>query len=796
MIIYAIYFMVTFTLALLYIYLGYPILLWILSFFFAKPSVKKRNVYPNVTLIVSCYNEEQVIQDKINNSLKLSYGEEQLSILFVSDGSTDQTDEIIKQNESSRLRLLRVDGRLGKTECLNRAVEFAKGEIIVFSDANAMYHPDAIKRLVENFYDQTVGYVVGLANYSDNKDSLAAISEKSYWKYEIFIKKMESRLHSVVGADGAMYAIRKNLYTKLLPTDINDFVNPLQIIEKGYRGVFEPDAICSEDASDSFEKEFGRKIRIVNRSFSGLLRVKSVLNIAKYGFFSFEICSHKILRWFSPIFVLGLLTSTIILSINMIEPFPLIAILMFMFFFFANIGYFLSENNHVWPIIFAPYYFTMVNFASLIGVVRTILGRNQITWETVRSKGESNKISVHYVLLLQCLLLIFMFIVLPLRLIFWSFFFVTFFVYFGYPVILYIKSLTHTKPIEKGDIYPTISLLISAFNEEEIIEEKLLNSLELDYPEDKLTIIISSDGSTDRTVDIASKFVSDQIVLYDYKIRKGKIGVILNTVSKVKTDIIVFSDANTMYAKDAMKKIVRNFNDPNVGAVSADVILENEKANFGKSESVYYRYERWIQKRESEIDSIVGADGGMYAIRRELFVPPLANTILDDFVISMNIVINGKRLIYDIEAKGYEKNLINNRTEYLRKSRVVAGAIQALKNGQGIPGIKQKWFFFAFFSHKLLRWFIPLFIIILLVSNVLIVFTSPDSNYVFPLYGQIGFYALAIIGMMIPKLNNVRIVGIPFYFCMVNGAALYGLYKGLFNKQEVTWKKFSRISIQ
>ena len=251
-----------------------------MSHFKPATGIAKDAIRPSVSLLISCYNEEAIIRQKLENALQLNYPAGKMQIVVISDGSTDRTDDIVAEFQQSGIRLVRQEGRLGKTCGLNLAMTKIDSDIVVFSDANAMYHQDAIVRLVENFNDPSVGYVVGEARYVNTSTSSASTSENTYWQYEIMIKKMESKVHSVVGGDGAIYATRRELYEPLEQTDINDFVNPLQIIAKGYRGVYEPAAICYEDPAGDFAREFKRKTRIVNRSFSAILRIPAVLNPA------------------------------------------------------------------------------------------------------------------------------------------------------------------------------------------------------------------------------------------------------------------------------------------------------------------------------------------------------------------------------------------------------------------------------------------------------------------------------------------------------------------------------------
>lgn len=786
-----------------YIYIGYPLLLSILSVLIPSRKIEKDYIRPSVSLIISCYNEEDVLREKLDNSFALEYPQDKLEICVVSDASSDRTDEIAREYSGKGVRLIRVEGRVGKTACLNVAVPQTTGAIVLFSDANAIYAPDAINHLVENFSDDQVGYVVGEAQYADKSKTSAAKSEASYWQYEMMIKKMESRLHSMVGGDGAIYAIRRELYEELENTDINDFVNPLQIIAKGFRGIYEPQAICYENTSGSFAKEFGRKIRIVNRSFNGLLRVRSVMNPLKTGIFSFQIISHKLLRWFASYFLLIMGISTVLLAVRGILVFQYATVFIATFLLLADIGYLLSSYSQIWPIFYFPYYFISVNFAAFIGVNRRLRGETQIIWDHHRVVNNDQP-DVSFIAIMRHLVTFGMVLyiaffacsLIPVniamsRIVFWVSLLTILYVYLGYPVVLALWARCCTKPIKHGTDLPEVTLIVCAYNEDEVIEDKIQNSLAIDYPKEKLNIAIASDGSTDNTNKIVRKYEDKQLSFYEYRVRTGKIGAILQTVPELTSEILVFSDANTMYAPDALLKLVRSFSDQSVGGVSADVILQNEETNFGKSESAYYLYERWIQQKETEIGSIIGADGGMYAIRRELFIPPAPNIILDDFVISMNVAIQGKRLVYDSDAKGYEESTIPHFTEFLRKSRVIAGAVQALKQAEGVPAPSQKGLFFSFFSHKMLRWFVPVFLIVLMFTNILIVVCGAGTFYTVCLAGQSIFYLCALLGIIWDK-SRLPFIGIPFYFCLVNGAALYGLYKGCLNKQPVTWKKFSR----
>ena len=377
---------------ILYVYVGYPIILQLLNILLkTKPARQDEMLIPEVSLIISCYNEVDVVKEKIENSLAIDYPKDKLKIIIVSDGSDDGTDEIAKQYSTEGIVLIRQEGRLGKTSAINLAMEQVTSEVVVFSDANAMYETDAIKKLVRNFADETVGYVVGAALYTDGKTSAAAASEDIYWRYEIKLKTLESKLHSVVGGDGAIYAIRRDLFIELDAKDINDFVNPLQIIAQGYRGIFDAEANCLEETAGDFSKEAKRKQRIVNRSFRGLMKVKEVMNPFKFGFFSFEVISHKLLRWLIPVFIVSFAFGSLFLSYQSIHAFQIVTLLGIIFLWLAQIGFLKSREKHSSPIFFIPYYFLMVNYYSLIGVITALAGNIQVTWSTPRTNESDNK---------------------------------------------------------------------------------------------------------------------------------------------------------------------------------------------------------------------------------------------------------------------------------------------------------------------------------------------------------------------------------------------------------------------
>ncbi len=373
---------------LVYVYLGYPLLLTLLARFSEARFSDSDLPAPSVTLLISAFNESQVIAAKLENALALEYPRDRLEIMVISDGSDDGTDEIVQQFSARGVRLLRQEPRMGKTAGLNLGVSEARGQTLVFSDANAMYKPDAVRRLVRHFSSPKVGYVVGNARYYEKgTKSSSAQSEGLYWKLETYLKKKESVFGSVVGGDGAIYAIRRELYSPLLPTDINDFLNPLQIVTRGYSGVFEPAAVCYEEAAENFSQEYRRKVRIISRSLNALRRVPEVLNPLQNTRHWFLLVSHKVLRWFAPFFLILCFAAS---SALWRSPFyKTAALLQFAFYAVALVGWKWRPGNKMGKLLSLAFYFCMVNLASLVGCVKCFRGDLSGKWAPPRQNVQN-----------------------------------------------------------------------------------------------------------------------------------------------------------------------------------------------------------------------------------------------------------------------------------------------------------------------------------------------------------------------------------------------------------------------
>ncbi len=369
---------------LFYAYAGYPVLVWILARFISDKHKKNDgSQLPMVTFFISAYNEESIIEEKIVNSLTFSYPKDLLEIIVISDGSDDRTNEIVEQYAGKGVVLKYYAGRIGKTACLNKTVPTARGEVIVFSDANSMYERDAVRNLVENFADDTIGFVTGYTRYSIDPNDGTSTSVGIYSKIEKFTKKAESAVGSCVGADGAIFAIRKSLYWPLRDADINDFVVPLNIVQQGFRGILEEDAFCTENTARDPQSEVKRQIRITNRTIRAIFNNMALLNPFAYGMFSFELLSHKVVKFISPFFALVLVFCTLIL-VNSGTVYRLFLLALVIIFLVARLGYGSRRFHALSRLSSVCRTFITMNLAILGGWLQFLKGETYTTWSPLK----------------------------------------------------------------------------------------------------------------------------------------------------------------------------------------------------------------------------------------------------------------------------------------------------------------------------------------------------------------------------------------------------------------------------
>ncbi len=367
---------------LVYVYAGYPALLASIA-----PFVRRKNpepgYLPSISFLVAARNEEAGIGKKIEQTLALDYPTDKLEILVLSDGSTDRTDEIVKSFADPRVRLLRMEPRRGKTNAQNRGVREARGEVLVFSDATTVYHPQALRYLAGNYEDPRSGAVSGRYQYFDPEGkSPTGLGTIAFWNYENFLKVLQSRIRTISGCCGCIYSVRRSAYTDLPEDVISDLVQPLWVIRKGYRVVFEDRALAYEETTQSATEEFAMRVRVVARGIRGVLSVADILKPWKFGWVSFQLVSHKVLRWLVPFFLILLFFSSAALAKH--PWFRGAFLLQALFYVWALISTAVPVDRR-WKVLGIPLYFCILNLAALCSVVQLVRGNKYVTWETVRT---------------------------------------------------------------------------------------------------------------------------------------------------------------------------------------------------------------------------------------------------------------------------------------------------------------------------------------------------------------------------------------------------------------------------
>ncbi|MGA7792916.1 MAG: glycosyltransferase family 2 protein [Candidatus Acidiferrales bacterium] len=364
-----------------YISVGYPVLLVLVGMIRRQPRAGL-GYLPTVSILIAAFNEEVSIQNKLEQTLALDYPADRIEIIVLSDGSTDRTDEIVRRFSDPRVRLLRVPDRKGKTYVQNLGVDVARGEVLIFSDATTVYDSLALQYLACNFADPRVGAASGRFHYFDGDEtSPTGIGTIAYWTYETVIKRMQSRISTISGCSGCIYAIRRAVYTPLCPEVISDLVQPLWAIQKGYRVVFEDRALAREATTRSSGQEFSMRVRVVTRGMRGILSVPTLLNPFKHSWVSFQLISHKILRWLVPVFLMMVLIGS---GALWHQPFYRILFVSQCAFYAFGLLTLIVPLHRVWGPLGIPLYFCTINAAAFCSVFEAARGRKHVVWETVR----------------------------------------------------------------------------------------------------------------------------------------------------------------------------------------------------------------------------------------------------------------------------------------------------------------------------------------------------------------------------------------------------------------------------
>lgn len=388
-----------------------------------------------------------------------------------------------------------------------------------------------------------------------------------------------------------------------------------------------------------------------------------------------------------------------------------------------------------------------------------------------------------------------------MKLFFWISIFIIFYTFFGYGILLYL--LVRIKRLFKREAplaytfeeMPSCTLIVAAYNEADYLSEKIENTLALNYPSGKLKFIFVTDGSTDQSPKIISEY--PQIKLLHDDARKGKISAVHRAIAHVDTTLMVFTDANTFLNPEAILLLCRHYKDPKVGAIAGEKrVMIDEAADATAGEGIYWKYESKLKEWDSELYTVVGAAGELFSIRRDLYEPVPTNSVLDDFMISMRIAEKGYKIVYEPEAYAQERSSANITEELKRKIRIAAGGIQsiiwlkALFNPFRFPIL-----FFQYLSHRVLRWTITPFLMIaaLIANGIIILDDQSEMIYTIFFVAQILFYLAAYAGKILEDRKvQIKLLFVPYYFCMMNYAVIAGILRYFFSEQSVVWEKALR----
>lgn len=365
--------------------------------------------------------------------------------------------------------------------------------------------------------------------------------------------------------------------------------------------------------------------------------------------------------------------------------------------------------------------------------------------------------------------------------------------YAGYPLLVFCLGRRRCQPRSvpiSDEQLPTLSLVIAAHNEAEMIEDRLSNALAMDYPGDKLEIIVASDGSTDGTNKIVRRCANSRVRLLDFSQRRGKSAALNAAVPQARGELVMFSDANTFWDAAAARSLARWFVDPAVGVVCGKLQLIDSRTG-SNVDSLYWRYETFLKQCEGRLGVLLGANGAIYAMRRSHYQPIPEDTIIDDFVIPLSAYLRtGCRMVYDPSATAVEETPAQLRSEFGRRARIGAGGFQSIARLRGLLNVRHGWLTMAFVSHKLFRWFAPFALLALVASNLAL---AGRPEYRILLAGQLLYAALAVAGACARGRHPAwRVARAATLFASVNLALLVGCWRWLVGRQRGTWQRTER----
>jgi len=391
-----------------------------------------------------------------------------------------------------------------------------------------------------------------------------------------------------------------------------------------------------------------------------------------------------------------------------------------------------------------------------------------------------------------------------LAILFWLSVFLIIYTYIGYPLLIaLIAKLIPFQSRTSGISDPSITLLITAYNEEAVIKKKIENSLRLDYPRDRLQIIVAADGSSDRTPEIVGKFHERGVELTHTSLRDGKLAAINRAIAQARGDIVIFSDANNMYDPDAVRTLIAPFSDPTVGATTGAKLIIQDGSELSGAEGIYWQYESWIKTNETILGTCTSSVGEILAIRRELYNPPPIHIINDDYYIVLDLIKRGLRVFYVPEARSFEYISATARDEMVRRTRMNTGKYQAIFMSYRLLPFNRPVLLWQIISHKYFRAFLPFGFIGALVTNIFLVLLQRDTStsllglslpYAWAfLFMQLFFYLLAALGNLV-KVQGLlgRLIYLPAYLVNSNIAILRGFYGFISGTQTNIWERVRR----
>ncbi|HRU95394.1 MAG TPA: glycosyltransferase family 2 protein [Anaerolineae bacterium] len=365
--------------------------------------------------------------------------------------------------------------------------------------------------------------------------------------------------------------------------------------------------------------------------------------------------------------------------------------------------------------------------------------------------------------------------------------FLIFWTYVGYPIFIALLARWRPRPHRREPLELPVTLIVPAYNEEAVIAAKLENLLALEYPAALREIIVVADGSTDRTVEIVAGYAGKGVQLLYQPERQGKIAAMNRAVPQAHGDILIFSDANAMMEPDSVRQILPNFADPQVACVSGEKRIRPAAEVQAEGESAYWRYEAFMKRADSLVNTAIGAVGEFFAIRRELYRPLETDNLIEDFVLAMRLVMDGWRVVYEPAAVTWEEASPSLGGEWRRRARMAAGGFQAIGRLRGLLSPRYGLTAFQYVSHKVLRWLAPFFMLAALISSA---FLTAEPLFRLLFWGQVLFYVLAALGWALELLGwKCKPLRLIFYFCFANATMLGGFVRYVTRSQSVLWTK-------